>query len=826
MTVRSMLAASTAILVACPAQAQSPAGTGEPNLANAVDAQSAASPGKPQDRSTDGADGDASAAGLQDIIVTAQRREESLQRVPVAVTALSTQTLDQARITSVERLSAFAPNLTVVNQATVATPVITIRGINSGSSNITQDPKVATYLDGVYFGRNSGSIFDLADIERVEILRGPQGTLFGRNATAGAISLVTAAPTGEFGGKLLASYGNYNAFRARAVVNLPALGPLSIKLSYLHNEIEGDVRNLIGGSIVDARPRDPRFGPFRAADRLGGSNADAFQGKARLDLGDLLVDYSYDITDTRTVTRGAQVVSLLNDPAGALASAIISFQGPGAIPGYAGTGGITNLATTPQKELASLSSVAHVTVQGHSMTATYNLSPQLTIKNIAAWRQLNSRPNFFDIVATGGLRFSGAQLFALLSGNIAGVVSPAAQPGPNDRFFNILGGDTVRQNQFSDELQATYTSSLVDLTVGAFYFSERGKQSTLVDIFEAAPGGVAAPSPLDAVFGSGVTTTNARNRSYAGYAQATVHVTPQLDLTGGIRYTEDKRRATLVTVANPSPNAVPPGTYDVNFSRTNFTGIVTYRPNSDITAYAKVATGYVAGGLYNGIPFAPESLTAYEIGLKSQFFDNRLRLNVAAFYQQYKNLQVQDNVQGVVVVTNAGQAKIPGVEVEITAAPLSGLTLSGNLGYQDLDYKRYIFGGVDIASQARPLYTSKLTSQIAAQYELPEMGSGARPFGRVDARYQSRSYNTQTPLGTTDAERARFTPLSSVAPFWLVDGRVGVTKLPLGTVDVSLSGYVQNIFNVRRYDYGLNVLVLLATYNRPRTYGIELSAKF
>ncbi len=816
------LMASVAMLAPWTAQAQTTVGVQGNSAATAADAAAAIS--QQQEPLPDSTE---QSSSLQDIVVTAQRREESLQRVPVAVTALSTESLDQARITNVERLSGFAPNLTVTQQSSSATPVITIRGINSGSANVVQDPKVAVYLDGVYVGRNSGSIFDLADIERVEVLRGPQGTLFGRNATAGAINLVTAAPTGKFSGKLLVSYGNFDALRTRAVVNLPAFGPLSVKLAYLHNEIRGDVRNLIGGRTVDARARDPRFGPFRFADRLGGSNTDAFQAKARLDLGNVLLDYSYDITDSRLVSRGSQAIATIADGGiGPLIGAIYGFQSPNPAFGYAGTGGIANLAKDPQDELASGSSVNHLTVQGHSLVLSWNPSSDLVVKNIASLRYLNSRPFINDITGSGGLRFSGAQLGALLSGNVAAALAPASQPGPGDLFFNIFASETIRQRQFSNELQVSYTGEVFDVTAGGFFFRERGNQTSVIDILSVIPNGVITPSPLDAVFGSGATVIEARNKSYAAYAQATLHITPQLDLTGGIRFTRDEREVTLARIPVARPGALPPGEYGTNFERTNYTGILSYRPNDDITAYAKIATGYVAGGLYAGIPYEPESLTAYELGLKSQFFNNRLRANIAAFYQRYTNLQVQDNNNGIVFVTNAGKARIPGVEVEITALPVDGLTLNGNLGFQDFKYNRYIVGGTDIADVARPLYTSKVTLQLGAQYELPAFSNGARPFVRVDGRYRSKGFISQTPIGATPAEQERLEPLVEIPSFWLVDGRAGITKFSLGQIEADLSGYVQNVFDVRRYDFGGPILSLVAAYNRPRTYGIELSARF
>jgi iron complex outermembrane receptor protein len=825
-----LLAASTTLMAALPFHAQGqtrPDATAPSAPPSEARSDESTPPAAPQS-ATSSQDAD----GLADIVVTAQRREQNLQRVPVAVTALSTEALDQARVTNIERLSGFAPNLLVTEQSASATPVVTLRGINSGSSNVAQDPKLAVYLDGVYVGRNTGSIFDLADIERVEVLRGPQGTLFGRNATAGAISLVTAAPSGKLDGKVLLSYGNYNAFRGRVVLNLPKVGPLSVKLAYLHNQIDGDVRNLIGGQALDARARAAGFGPFTFAKRLGSVNQDAFQGKARLDLGDFTADYSYDITDAKYASRASQVITTIDDGgAGSLVAGILGFQTANPSIGYGGTGGITNLATGPQDALASGSSVSRITVGGHSVTLTYNPAPNVVIKNITAWRFLNERPFLNDIVGSGGLRFSAAQLGSLLTGDFAGIFAPAAQPGPNDRFYSILAGETFRQHQFSEEFQVNYTGSLLDVTAGLFYFSERGTQTNLLGIFEAVPNGVNTPSPLDAVFGTGATNFIARNRSYAGYAQATVHITPKVDLTGGIRYTEDKRELQRQVVSTAAAAGTTPFSYNESkFTRTNYTAILSYRPTDRITSYAKFSTGYVAGGIYNGVRYNPESLQSYELGLKVQMLDNRLRANIAAFYENYTDLQVQDNVNGVVFVTNAGSARIPGIEAEITAVPVRGLTLSGNLGYQDFKYKRYIqnIGGVptDVADVSRPLYSANLTLQLAAQYDMAEFANGARPYLRVDGRYRSKGYISANPVGATQAERDRIEPLATIRPFWLVDARAGITKLPIGRSGVDVSVYAQNVFNVRRYDFGAPILALVGAYNRPRTYGIELNARF
>ncbi|MFM2370978.1 MAG: hypothetical protein RIS85_700, partial [Pseudomonadota bacterium] len=199
------------------------------------------------DETTPQATTEAQQASVQEIIVTAQRREESLQKVPVAVTAIGTEQLANLRVNSVRNLAGLAPSLQMNTQGQQSNPTIIIRGVASGTSSNSVDPKVGIYIDGVYIGRAVGSLLDFSDIQRIEVLRGPQGTLFGRNATSGAISIVTAAPKGELGLRATGSYGNYDAWRGKVSLDLPQFGPFSVRLSYLHDQIAGDVANTMGG---------------------------------------------------------------------------------------------------------------------------------------------------------------------------------------------------------------------------------------------------------------------------------------------------------------------------------------------------------------------------------------------------------------------------------------------------------------------------------------------------------------------------------------------------------------------------------------------------
>jgi iron complex outermembrane receptor protein len=765
------------------------------------------------------------AVGLQEIIVTAQRRAESLQRVPVAVTAVSSAQLENLRVTNVKNLAGLAPSLQIETQGLQSNPSISIRGVASGVSNNAVDPKIGIYLDGVYIGRTTGSIFDLADLERVEVLRGPQGTLFGRNATSGAISLISAAPTGKFGVRATGSYGNYDAKRGKIVVNLPAFGPFSLKIAYLHDEIDGDYRNSLGGQTLNLSQRFASFPTQTFARKLGGRNIDGGQVALRGDFGNLVADYRFDYTDARTVGRAIQSLGVIPDSSGQLLQPIVSLQPL--------LGGTTNEAPNSRlTTVANATSREHVVTQGHSLTLTLRPNDVLTIKSITAYRKFKQYPNIYDLAASGGLRFTFAQLATLLTPGLtpaqiaAGLFAPGNLPGANDYFFSLLTARETSQRQFSQEVQFQLSTDPFTLTAGVFYFHERSPAADLLGILEPTPSGTVVPSPLDALFGSGVTDTLSRNNSMAEYAQGTLHIGSRLDLTGGLRYTMDDRKLNIYSISGGQGGQLGVGRYHVSYEKLNYTGILTWRPTKRTTAYAKISTGYVSGGILSGIPYKPETLTAYEIGAKTQLFDNRVRLNAAAYYSDYKNLQTQNFISGVQTFDNAGKANIKGFEIEIDIAPVAGLVLSGNVGYADLNYKRFVLNGVDVADIARQPYQSKWTARASAQYDAPAFSNGSHIQGRLEGRYRSSYYLTATPFVDITTGQNALESVNKRPGYWMLDGRFGLIDFPLGGTKASLSAFGDNILNRRVIAFGAPVLSLTGSYERGRTYGLELGFAF
>ncbi|WP_197423705.1 TonB-dependent receptor [Novosphingobium sp. CCH12-A3] len=765
-------------------------------------------------------------ASVQEIIVTAQRREESLQKVPVAVTAIGTEQLEALRVTSVRNLAGLAPSLQFNAQGQQSNPTIIIRGVASGTSSNSVDPKVGMYIDGVYIGRAVGSLLDFSDIQRVEVLRGPQGTLFGRNATSGAISIVTAAPEGEWGVRATGSYGNYDAFRGKVSLDLPQIGPFSIRLSYLHDQIDGDVTNTMGGKGLNIALRAPEFGTQRFVNKLGYRNVDGGQIAVRGEFGALTADYRFDYTDTRASGRAMQSLGVIPDASGQLLGPIVALQ-----PFFGGT---TNEGLNgPLSSVAAATSEEHVVTQGHSLTLTLEASDNFTVKSISAYRKFRQDPVIFDLGSAGGMRFTFQQLGAFLTPGLtpqqiqAILFNPANAPGPNDYFFPLLSARATRQEQFSQELQFQLSNDSYQLTAGLFYFHEKSPGTEVLGILSPTPSATIVPSPLDNIFGSGITRTEGINDSMAGYAQLTWHLSDTFDLTGGLRGTIDDRELKIFVISGAQGGSLGVGDYKATYKKLTWTGIATWRPTEQTTLFAKVATGYVSGGILSGIPYRPENLTSYELGAKTQFLDNKVRLNVAAYYNDYKDLQTQNFINGRQFFDNAGKAKIKGFEAELDVVPVAGLNLSGSVSYTDFNYKQFILNGQDVAAFARPTYFSKWTGRAAASYNSPDFSSsGGHVTALIEGRYRSTYYLTSTPLRDLLTNQPVLEDRNRQSAYWLVNGRLGVADVGLGGAKVSLSVFGDNIFNKRYISFGAPVLLFTGSYERGRTYGVELGVNF
>ena len=624
--------------------------------------------------------------GLEEVVVTAQRREESLQDAPIAITALSEEQLELRGITDFGAVAAATPSMSLTPYpSSTNTLILYMRGQGvADSMQITSDGSVALYQDGFYISRPQLSTFDLADIDRVEVLRGPQGTLYGRNTTGGAVNLISKRPSGELDFKQELSMGDREYFRTLSALDLPTWHGLSTKFTYLYSRKDGVVDNLNEFS------RD-----FQEEHQRAGRVALAWDGG-----GAFTADYFFEI--------------------GKIESTPIYYQVPaleGTLPGYDASGKPAEHTWTPID--LPLSSGEY---NAHGLTLTWEVSDNFTIKSLTGYRELDD-----DIHQ-----------------NYAGAFSTPGLPAAATDFVTF---DTLDTEQFTQELQFLGSfGERVDYLLGLYYFKEEGDHFQHIDI--DVPG-----------FGTTINKDrdiDAESESKAVFAQVTwtpAILDDRLELTLGGRYTEDNRKATRTTlnvtdllffppvggpvtftVAEPSPIFAPGGTsIDEDFSKFNPAFTANMAWTTDVSTYLRIATGYKAGGISeagevgtfnSAFVFEPEEILTYELGLKSMLADDRVRLNMAVFYSEFDDMQLGFNTDpndlSVVLLTNAGEATVGGVEIEGQWAATDSLQFSFNYTYLDPEIDRVDAPAGSIFDPAKnSLSPYEVGDNIAERFALP-----------------------------------------------------------------------------------------------------------
>ncbi len=723
-------------------------------------------------------------SGIRDIVVTARRTSESLQTVPVAVTGMDSEMLANLQIQNFGDVAKTIPNLDSQRQfGSASAPQFYLRGVSTGSLKFEQDAGIGLYIDGVYLGRPAGTAFNLADIERVEVLRGPQGTLFGRNSTGGAINFITAAPKGVFGVKAEGTYGNYDRMKGRVTVELPALGPLSARVSYLHDENRGYVRNLTPGRVFNfAAP----FGTARSAKTFGAENTDAVAVAVRLDLSPLTVDYKFDYTDKVSTQLGQQLL----------------YAPPGYF-GVAGPGSVTVPAST--KRLGALpldfTSPSHLKVQGHSLTAAYEVSDMITLKSITAYRKFSENVGANDIDGAAFLDAGG------------------------DPFTPLSSVQHRKQHQWSEEAQILGHTDNFDFVLGGFYFIEKGRDNNPVFLFASFPTtGTLTPSATAPISAGGFLSDyflgsngTIRNKSYAGYAHATYRLGEKVELAGGIRYTKDKRRESIIDAGSLSNVE-----YNTTGDHWDFDATATYIINPRFRVYGRFATGYLSGGVLSGVPFPQETVKSYEAGLKGDFLDRTLRVNLAVFQTDRKNVQQIFFNPGTDPALPVGTIPLAipsgrerGFEIELTAMPTEGLTFNASLGHVDSRLADNPDTGLPVQSLA-PRYTASLS----AQYDLPKFDNGSFVSLRTDGTFKDKRFSDPLPTAATRE-------ISALPSRFDIGARASLNDIPLGGTKARVSVWGQNLTNNKELEFARDLGgPVVGVFQVPRTYGIDVGFTF
>lgn len=722
-----------------------------------------------------------SRAAIEEVIVTAQKREQNLQEVPIAVTALSEDALKVNGVTSVMDLNAMVPNITVQNTAgSVGQPSFGIRGVMTQGSNPGQDKAFGIYLDGVALGSLFGFGFETPGLERIEVLRGPQGTLFGRNTTAGAVSIMTSDPSGEFSFRQQLTTGNYDQFKSITRIETPTWGPFSALIAYAHDERDGDIKNLGAGQEWDVSIGG--LGTLASPETLGAKDMDSWFVALQFEPSDnFRLVYKYDRMENDFTPVGNSIVAYTPGPY-APANLLAAYaENPPPLAGTSRPKYVNNSNTLPSYNESS----------GHNLTAYLDISDNLSLKNVFGYRK-SYIYSIANIDGLGGLMVDG------------------------DPYSYILSIASNDHKQWSDEIQLNYNTDSLTLTTGAIYFDQEGYEG---------PPGLLPRIPYSQVVTDGVyqtstlTNNNFEGQSWAVYTQAEFHVTPQMDLVGGYRFTNDQKSGTNQVKSVPF-------TYDYDHSESTYSLGTNYKLSDETLLYAKYSTGYVSGGAIADIPFEPETVKSWEGGVKTDLFDNRLRFNLALFHSKYDDVQGSTSGRnlgrrelGTVVITE-GNLTTKGVELEFTAVPMPGLTLNGNYGYTDFSLK-------DVSELLCPpsscekwllRYRAKSTAVLSAQYETEPLFGEATLVVRIDGNWRSKQAQIPRFPYTAGHEIIVYSPAG-----WVANARVALRDIALSSGNLEIALWSRNLFDQDRATSPLTLGdVAGTTYEPARTYGLDV----
>ncbi|WP_150295558.1 TonB-dependent receptor [Sphingobium estronivorans] len=713
-----------------------------------------------------------------DIVVTAQRRSERLQDVPIAITALSAETLTNRGTVNIGGVAQITPSLNVVAYPNSSDTVsLTMRGQGmADAGQITKDGGVGLYVDGFYIARPQAALFDLGAPERIEVLRGPQGTLYGRNTTGGAINIITTKPKGEWGGNTSLTFGSRNYVRGLASVDLPEIGNFAIKGTILYTNKDGWVKN--PGAQHD----------YHESGQLAGRVAVRWTPST-----DVTVDYVWD--------------------RGRVESTMPYFSNPaldGTIPGYVADRDRTYAPIDIGRSKALF--------VDHQLTAEWAASDTVTIRSLSSYRGFEAK----QFVNYG-----------------LGQSSPF-YPVSFEQFHRY------RTKQYTQEVQLIGSiGDRVEYTGGLYYFRETGRH-----FIDGSLGLLAVPVIIPST--RDVTT---KSISKAAYLQATI-TPPVLDdrmkLTLGGRYTEDQRNATRNSTSFGFPVDVDV-TNDRKFTNFSPSANLSMQWTPAIMTYAKVSKGYKAGGSSEGGPdftatYAPEKVTTYELGLKSQFFDRLVTLNAALFYNKFKDLQVDfvaDAVDTSIVSTvNAGSAEVKGLEAEIILQPSVDFNIRAAYTYLDPKMKRITApAGTNFDPAVNPASPFQVGDDVTGYFTLPFVPKNALSVSADwtflrsgDAEFSMHgSYNYQQAMYTSSAAGAMVvgrnfyrndsTNITNARITW---------KQPVSVGDFSLSVFADNLFDERHRDFVIGVggssltgfTSTTAPWSEPRTIGVEARVSF
>jgi iron complex outermembrane receptor protein len=731
---------------------------------------------------------------METIIVTAQKRVENIQEVPISIASFSSESIERMALRQLNEISEFVPNVKM-SQTNDFFSSIVIRGVGSPSRNIGFDARVGLYLDGVYIGQSPAHNQDLLDLERIEILRGPQGTLFGKNNVAGSINLITKKPEDEFSGNIGISVGNYDLRQYSAILNTPLSDDVAAKFSFNQYKRDGYIENITTGSWLNEQ------------------DSYSYRGQINANLSDSIE---------------------LNFTIDSLKSDRLSFDGEP----ITNTLGTSKNTEAPEKNKVSFDLDPHEVreISGESLTIDWTLSNDFTVKSITGHRDSTIQyKNDFDFSAQSVAFLDYVDDYNQWSQEIQLI-------SPESKFQYVVGlyyfqqdANTIRLPTVGDETLSLFTG--VPRSV-----IEYG--ASLSD--PASIGALAAfhPGILSAI--GDVETT-----SYSMFFNSNYQLNDDFTLDLGFRYSaEEKSVNWTISSIDPLTNIPVIPVFElangqVIDKRTDhdFSPLVSlnYAVNDDLNAYIKYSTGYKSGG-YNvdfltqaqldaGIEFDKETVDSYEMGLKGHLFDHQLRFSSAIFYATYDDYQISQLINlaagtTALSIRNAAKVESYGAELDVTYQLTDNLLVNAAIGLLDAKFDKFPAGGSngeDLSGTKLP-DVSDFTAHLSIQYFYPVPIVNSELSLSLSYNYQD-DYNTdldgQTAVTLADGEMLN---IGHVEGFGIINGSISLTPLDSG---ISLHFWVRNIANEDsptilggKDFFGTRKNI----YVNPRTYG--LTAKY
>jgi len=755
-----------------------------------------------------------------EILVTAQFREQRLQDTPIAITAVNSEMLEARSQTNISEITAQAPSVTLKPQGAAFGPALgaSIRGVGQYDFNPALEPGVGLYVDDVYYATLTGAIFDLLDVDRVEVLRGPQGTLAGKNSIGGAVKLYSKRPTGDGSGFISGTYGSRNRIDLRASADIGLTDELAMRVAGVAKKQEGYVDRLDFGCV---NPPGSALNPA-----VGGVQPTTTAGNCRV-ARDGEVDYLAGRTQLRYRPNDRIDINIIGD-----------YTHDDRNP----AGGVLLLANNP----------TNPNIRGNADAVPYDsrficgqycnyasyFSPADTWATppVAGFPLLETR-------GEGRTKFNGwglsGQVDVDLTDNlqlqsITSYREYALKFTNDDDYSPLAIGNGLSELDywgFTQELRlnGTLLDDAINWTLGAFYLDQRSTYATFQDIRYA-------PIPLQF---QGDDPVNADTK--AVFAAVSWEIIPNLTFNGGLRYTDEHKDYTFSRrnrdgSLNPFLGALDGVTGEFDGDKIDWRVNLQYRLSDELMTYAQVSTGFKGGGInprpFNPAqvqPFGPETLTAYELGFKSDLFGRLLRLNGAAFFSDYKGIQLtllscpQFGGPGPCALPqNAGDAEIKGLELEATIDPGNGLLIDGAMSYLDFDYTAInpqaggptAPGGVQLGMV--PPYTPKWKWAVGIQYEI-DLGNSGSITPRVDANYQSDIFSN-----------AVNKPSNLIEGYTLANARL-TWRNPDEDLEVALE--VRNVFDkyylLTSFDLtGAGAGFVAGQPGRPREWAVSVKKQF